>query len=150
MPHLEISPLIGCKVQCDFCPQSLLMNRYKEKENIDEITFGKPVLMTFEIFKKCIDKVPINVDIHFSGFTEVWLNPECTKMLLYAYNKGHRINVFTTMVGMSTNDIEIFRILPDKLNAKTFTTDEKILKELLNHGIERTRNNKELRAFLMD
>ncbi len=133
MPHLEISPLIGCKVQCDFCPQSLLMNRYKEKENIDEITFGKPVLMTFEIFKKCIDKVPINVDIHFSGFTEAWLNPECTKMLLYAYNKGHRINVFTTMVSMSTNDIEIFKHIPFQKFQVHLADTQKIAKIVVNN-----------------
>ena len=29
---MEITTVIGCKVQCTFCPQTLLMNKY-EKEN---------------------------------------------------------------------------------------------------------------------
>jgi len=42
MPIMEITPLIGCRVQCSFCPQSLLMNTYQEENNLEKITFGKP------------------------------------------------------------------------------------------------------------
>jgi len=68
--------------------------------------------MSFENFKVCIDKMPKDLEIHFSGFAEPWLHPECTKMLLYAHEKGHTIQVFTTLVGMTTSDIEQFKHIP--------------------------------------
>jgi len=109
---MEITPLIGCRVQCSFCPQSLLMNNYQEENNLEKITFGKPVMMSFSTFKTCIDKLPSNVKIHFSGFTEPWLNLECTRMLLYAFEKGHRIGVYSTLVGMTIKDVELFKHVP--------------------------------------
>ena len=112
MAHMEITTVIGCRVQCTFCPQPLLIKRYQEDNQIDEITWGNPALMSFETFKVSIDKIPKHVPILFSGFAEPWLNPECTKMLLYAHKKGHTIQVFTTMVGMTTSDVEQFKHIP--------------------------------------
>jgi hypothetical protein len=68
--------------------------------------------MSFDIFKQCIDKVPASVNIHFSGMCEPWLNPECTRMLLYAHEKGHKMRVFTTMVGLRVEDIFRFELIP--------------------------------------
>lgn len=115
MPVMEITPLIGCRVQCSFCPQSLLMNTYQEENNLEKITFGKPVMMSFSTFKTCIDKLPSDVDIAFSGFSEPWLHPECTRMLLYAFEKGHSILVFSTLVGMTIKDVELFKHVPFKI-----------------------------------
>lgn len=112
MKGIEITTVIGCRVQCTFCPQSVLMNNYEEKNELEKITFGQPVMMSFETFKTCIDKLPSDVDIHFAGYAEPWLNPQCTKMLRYAHEKGHKIFVFTTLVGMTTNDIELFKHVP--------------------------------------
>ena len=112
MPIMAITPIIGCRVQCSFCPQSLLMNRYQEENNLEKITFGNPVMMSFSTYKTCIDKLPSNVDIHFSGYSEPWLHPECTRMLLYAFEKGHRISVFSTLVGMTIKDVELFKHVP--------------------------------------
>lgn len=114
MAHMEITTGIGCRVQCNFCPQPLLMDRYQEKNQIDDIAWGNPALMSFENFKVSIDKIPKHVDIHFSGFFEPWINPECTKMLLYAHETGHTIQVFTTLVGMTTSDVERFKHIPFK------------------------------------
>jgi len=115
MPIMAITPVIGCRVECSFCPQSLLMNRYQEENNLEKITFGKPVMMSFSTYKTCIDKLPSDVDIHFSGYSEPWLHPECTKMLLYAFEKGHRISVFSTLVGMTVKDVELFKHVPFKI-----------------------------------
>ncbi|MHB8771651.1 MAG: radical SAM/SPASM domain-containing protein [Syntrophales bacterium] len=67
---------------------------------------GQSRIMSIETFKRCLTNVPEYVDIHFAGFSEPWLNPECTKMVLHAFSKGHKISIFTTLVGMSVNDIE--------------------------------------------
>lgn len=110
--RMSITTVIGCRVQCAFCPQVLLMDRYEEKNNVGKITWGEPIMMTFETFKICIDKIPTNVPIYFAAFAEPWLNPECTKMMLYAYQKGHRIGVYTTLVGMKTEDVDQFKHIP--------------------------------------
>ena len=48
----------------------------------------------------------------FSGFVEPWMNKHCSDMLLYAHNKGHRISVFTTAIGMSLEDVEKIKDVP--------------------------------------
>lgn len=98
-PTLEITTSIakkGCVVDCAFCPQRILEKSYVSDKRI----------MTLDEFKSMIDKVPKEVRITFAGFTEPWLNKNCTDMLLYAHQKGHPISAFTTAVGMSPEDVE--------------------------------------------
>lgn len=99
---LEITTVMGCKNLCDYCPQVLLARRYR----------GQPRVLTMEVFRKCIDKVPKDVGVHFSGYAEPWLNPDCTEMLLYAFDRGHQIAVYTTLVGMRISDIDRIRHVP--------------------------------------
>ena len=97
-PTLEITtsiPVKGCAVDCVFCPQRLLVERYKGNKSL-----------TFEDYKKIIDKLPLEVRITFAGFTEPWLHRECTDMLLYAYDKGHDIAAFTTGIGMKVSQMD--------------------------------------------
>ncbi len=99
---LEITTMMGCQNLCDYCPQVLLLRRYR----------GQPRVLMMDTFRECIDKVPKEVDIHFSGYSEPWLNPNCTEMLLYAFTRGHGIAAYTTLVGMSTDDIDRIRHVP--------------------------------------
>ena len=101
---MEITSVIGCKIRCTYCPQDKLMRAYAKRSNIYK--------MTFDTFKRCLDKIPLNVHIDFSGMAEPWLNPECTKMLLYAHERGYDIAVYTTTVGMTTSDVENFESIP--------------------------------------
>ena len=68
--------------------------------------------MSFGTFKQCTDKIPPKIDIEFSGMVEAWLNPECTKMVLYAHEKGHKINVYTTLAGMRQEDFNLIKEIP--------------------------------------
>ena len=68
--------------------------------------------MTFDTFKTGLDKIPLNVQIHFSGMAEPWLNPECTKMLLYTHQQGYEISVYTTTVGIHTSDVKEIESIP--------------------------------------
>ncbi|MFH1641724.1 MAG: SPASM domain-containing protein [Nanoarchaeota archaeon] len=68
--------------------------------------------MSFDTFKTCIDKIPPRVNIGFSGMCEPWLNPECTKMLIYAHERGHKLEVFTTLVDMKIADIDLISDIP--------------------------------------
>lgn len=92
---LEITTNVGCINNCRFCPQDKLLKAYTGER-----------MMSMETFITCIEKLPERVNIHFSGMSEPWLNPRCTDMLLYAHNKGHKIIVATTLIGMTPNDID--------------------------------------------
>jgi organic radical activating enzyme len=100
-PTLEITtsiPRNGCVVDCVFCPQRTLQKKYQGER-----------FLSLDNFKKIIDKVPSEIRISFAGFTEPWLNKNCTDMVLYAHEKGHPIAVFTTGIGMRIEDFERIR-----------------------------------------
>jgi len=103
----------GCIMNCLFCPQPTLLKNYKS--NIR--------MLSFNDYKKAIDKIPSNIEIRFAGFSEPWLNKKTTDMILYAHEKGHKIYIFTTGVGLSAEafkriehiTFEMFVLhLPDK------------------------------------
>lgn len=68
--------------------------------------------MTPETFRACIDKLPKDTRIDFSGMCEPWLNKDCTDMVLYAHEKGFPITVYTTLVGMSIEDFGKIKDIP--------------------------------------
>lgn len=47
--------------------------------------------------------------IDFAGMSEPWLNSECTKMVQYAAQCGHKISIFSTLVGMQKKDLEVLK-----------------------------------------
>lgn len=103
-PTLEITtsiPLKGCVVDCVFCPQRLLVERYKGNKSL-----------SLEDYKAIINKLPTKVRVTFAGFTEPWLHRECTDMLIYAYETGHDVAVFTTGIGMKKSDIDRIKHIP--------------------------------------
>lgn len=103
-PTLEFTTIIpekGCVVDCVFCPQRTLIKNYSGERRL-----------SLENFKQAVDKLPQEVRVTFAGFTEPWLNSSCTDMLLYAHEKGHPISVFTTMVGVSKEDIQRIKHVP--------------------------------------
>lgn len=105
VPTIEFTTSIntktGCVVDCVFCPQRTLQKSYTGER-----------FLSLDNFKKCIDKIPTEVRITFAGFTEPWLNPDCSDMVLYANEKGHPISVFTTGIGMKLDDIEKIKDIP--------------------------------------
>jgi hypothetical protein len=104
MNALSITTVIGCRVACDFCPQRMLTVAYRQKTG--------PREMTLETFKTCLAKVPEAIPIHFAGFSEPWLNPRCTEMVLHAHRQGRRLRVYTTLVGMTLADFEQLPEIP--------------------------------------
>lgn len=106
MPSLEITTRIGCKNNCSYCPQELLVKSYKRRSQ----QFDMP----FDLFKLCLDKVPKEVRIDFSGMAEPWLNKRCTDMVQYAYESGFEVVIYTTLVGMEMADIERLAAIPFK------------------------------------
>jgi hypothetical protein len=102
---MEITTVIGCRNMCRYCPQTLLINEYGRHSDAG--------VMTFNTFKTCLDKIPKDVRIDFSGMAEPWLNKDCTKMLLYAHEQGFKhIAVFTTCMGMTEKDLRSIWHIP--------------------------------------
>jgi FkbM family methyltransferase len=103
-PTLEFTTVIpekGCVVDCVFCPQRTLIQNYSGERRL-----------SLNNFKRVVDKLPKEIRVTFAGFTEPWLNSDCTDMLLYAHERGHPISVFTTLVGVSKKDIERIKHVP--------------------------------------
>lgn len=94
-------PKKGCVVDCVFCPQRLLEGQYKGTKTL-----------TLENFKVLLNKIPKEVRIAFSGFTEPFLNKECADMIVYAHSEGHEVSVFTTGIGMSVEDLRKIKDIP--------------------------------------
>lgn len=122
----EISTRIGCRLNCRFCPQQKIISNY-----LSDVS--RPSLMSFETFTKCLNKIPTTETIVFSGMAEPWLNPDCTRMMNFAHAKGHKLNIFTTLVGMTIEDYEALKKtspellclhIPDKDGNAKFPDDE--------------------------
>ena len=105
--NLEITTVIGCPVMCSFCPQTSLMSNFKSQ---NEFNFNNKVL-TFEKFKTVIDKIPNWVDIHFSGMSEPYASKDCSKMISYCLDKGHKICVYSTLVGSKKEDLDLLNTI---------------------------------------
>lgn len=106
-PVMEITTRIGCRVACEACPQELFVKEYtrgKRKSMGNE--------MSFDVFRRCIDKLPRNCVIVFSGMSEPFLNRRCADMMCYAAKKGHRMDLYTTLEGMDQEDFRKIRKLP--------------------------------------
>ncbi len=110
---------------CEYCPQTLLINQYKEKIGKKEFH------LTMDTFKKCLSTVPTTEDMHFTGYSEPLDNPEAIDLILHAYNKGHKVLLNTTLVGPSATmeNIDKIKHIPFKMfnvHAPSKTFKEKI------------------------
>ena len=90
---LEITTVSRCSINCTYCPQDRLRAAYTGAHRL-----------SFDHFCRCIESVPRDVRIHFSGFVEPWLNEACTAMLARALGTGHRVAIYTTLQGMKNAD----------------------------------------------
>ena len=100
LKRLEVTLAIGCKVNCKYCPQDKLLSRYtlNNKRMINKLSF--------EAFKIVLNKVERGGLIVFNGMAEPFLNDECATMVEYAFYKGYRIAMATTLVGMKMEHFE--------------------------------------------
>jgi MoaA/NifB/PqqE/SkfB family radical SAM enzyme len=120
-PWLEITTVSKCVIDCSFCPQEAFEKSYHGCKSL-----------SLENFKIALSRVPKNIAIHFSGFSEPFLNPDCINMIEYAHSEGHKIVLYSTLVGLRTEDTKRLKEcnphlvlhLPDNLgNAKIPTTE---------------------------
>tara|TARA_Y100001963_G_scaffold82457_1_gene114324 strand:+ start:278 stop:1279 length:1002 start_codon:yes stop_codon:yes gene_type:complete len=127
---LEITTRIGCSNMCEYCPQAKLIKNYKnnlhghriEKRFTEHLDFkvlqkmlvhdylknnsNRETQMTLGLFMKYLKTIPSDVDIHFTGYTEPFENPQCLDMIDHVLGKGHRVLINTTLVGMDKASVD--------------------------------------------
>ncbi|MCQ5142940.1 radical SAM/SPASM domain-containing protein [Enterocloster bolteae] len=108
-PVMEITPQIGCSVNCRYCPQKTLLDSYfkKDKKRKSELSF--------EEYKKILGKLPKNTLIEWAGFVEPFFNPFASDMMVYTYEAGFEQTLFTTLVNMKESDFEKIKEIPFKI-----------------------------------
>jgi hypothetical protein len=106
---MEITTNVGCKNMCVYCPQTVNVAGYAARTKANPAFEDKGRMMSLDTFKACLDKIPQTTHIFFAGSAEPFLNPECTQMLEYADSRKHRIRVYTTLVGVSEETLDVIR-----------------------------------------
>jgi len=106
IPMMEITTIVGCCVNCRYCPQDVFLAAYYKDDK------KRTRVMSLEDYKVCIDKLPRNTYIHFAGFSEPFLNPDCIKMLEYTYEQGREIDLYTTLVGLTNEGFDQIKKIP--------------------------------------
>lgn len=104
---VEFTLAIGCPVGCHkYCPQDVLLRNYGQQSR----------MMSLELFKNILEKIPKTVCIDFAGFCEPFTNPDFVNMAEYAYHNGYELMVYSTLHGAKSSDID--RLL--QLNYREF------------------------------
>jgi len=98
---LEITTNLPCTVNCSYCPQKKLRDSYSLQ--------GQAEHMSIDNFTLVLDKLPGDVEIHFSGFSEPFLNWQTIDMVSYALSEGHKVIIYTTGTGIGKTDISILK-----------------------------------------
>jgi hypothetical protein len=94
---------VGCPNNCDYCPQAVLAKVYKGER-----------CFTLDSFRKCIEggEVPTSRNLTFMGAGEPFLCPDASKIILWAFHRGHGGSLSTTLRGITHADIEALKGLP--------------------------------------
>jgi len=98
---IDITTCLPCKNRCSYCPQDILMKHYKGIK-----------ILTLKKFDEVLKNIPKSVELLFCGLGEPFQNPECADMILLAHSKGHKIRVFTTLVGLTDKDAKKIKDIP--------------------------------------
>jgi Iron-sulfur cluster-binding domain len=100
-PQLEITTSARCSVDCRlFCPQNTVFKSAYEPST---------KFLSLPDFKLAIRTVPKDVWIAFAGFSEPFMNHEAIDMMEYARSEGHKLTLFSTLVGLTKEGIERIR-----------------------------------------
>ena len=103
---LEISTIMGCTVNCRFCPQDVMLKSYYEKDRM------RQRVMTVENFSVILRHTPSDCIIDFSGMTEPFNNPDCLEMIQMACEADRKVYLFTTLAGVDEETMDKLLELP--------------------------------------
>lgn len=102
MSAIEFTLSISNCLSCHFCPQDKLGAAYKSDKRT----------MTVEDFKTILNKLPMDCQVDFSGFSECFLNPNACKMIELAAKSGRKFVIYSTLVGLKPCCVEVLKHYP--------------------------------------
>lgn len=105
MNTLEFTLTISKCLSCHFCPQDKLGAAYKDECRS----------MTVETYHDILDKLPRDCQIHFSGFSEPFLNPFAADMIAVAMDDAREVHVYTTLVGFKAAAVPVLKTFPPRV-----------------------------------
>jgi hypothetical protein len=94
---IEITTNVGCPNNCEYCPQEVFLKSYGAVSS---------KYLSIDVFNTFLSRIPKSVSIVFSGFSEPFLNKKCTDMILLAHERGFKVVVFTSLLGLEHSQIE--------------------------------------------
>lgn len=103
---LEVSTIMGCSVNCKFCPQDVMLKTYYEKNR------NRQRIMTIDDFGVILEHTPQECIIDFSGMTEPFNNPYCLEMIKMACEAGRKVYLFTTLAEVDEKTVDELLKLP--------------------------------------
>lgn len=92
---IDITTIIGCPNKCIYCPQDVFLKNYEGAKNL--------TLDDLKLMLKNINNE--TTMLHFAGYSECFFNKNIVDLLLYCYNSGFVINLFTTLQGFTDNTL---------------------------------------------
>jgi len=104
---MELTLSIGCPIRCDYCPQDLLLSKYKGTR-----------FFTIDSFKRAFEtgQVPATVNCTFMGTSDPYLCKDATKIMKWALmERGHMGSVSTVLTYCSYEDIDALAEMKDRL-----------------------------------
>lgn len=105
-PLIEINTVIGCPVNCKYCPQEIFINKYFEKDK------KRQRMMTLDNFATILKNTPDNCIIDFAALSEPFVNHDCVEMIRMACDAGRTVLLFSTFVGATDEEIDEVLQLP--------------------------------------
>ena len=94
---MEVTTAAPCRLGCAFCPHEVFPWNYSVN--------NRDRMMSWETFMTFLRELPVEVGISFCGMSEPFLNPLCADMVLVAKSRGHTIELFTTLIGLTTTKL---------------------------------------------
>lgn len=105
MRSLEFTTVVSDCLGCHFCPQDKLGANYKSNDRV----------LSMDNYRVIISKLPYDIQIHFSGFAEPFLNPLTGEMIHIATQLFEEVHVYSTLVGIKPRDSELLRERPPRV-----------------------------------
>lgn len=93
---MEFTLNIGCKLNCEWCPQDKLVSAYGKAQR----------RFTLPDFRDVISKLPHEVEVDFSGMSEPLFNKDWMFMVAMALQRVRRVKVFTTLWGATPSAVD--------------------------------------------
>lgn len=84
---LTVSPCMGCAM----CPQEKLAAAYTDKKR----------RFAIDDFLRVLTALPLDTRVDFSGYSEPFLHPLAHEFISEACFRGHKVHIYTTLVGLT-------------------------------------------------